>query len=270
MSAKTQWAAVAVLCTVFFFCGQAFLRNIGPQMDEAEFTGSVFAPFDDTAAIHVVGARIPLMIDTYAGSLKALLYTPLLRARKANTYNLRMPVLAAGTLTLFLYFLFFRMAMGGAAAVAGTAILALDPLFAITSTLDFGIVTVQHLLTAIALPLLIVYHRRRRLWMLGAAAFALGLGLWDKATFVWVLIALAAGAAAAFPGELRAHLKWKTVSVAAAGLLLGASPFLYYMATALPHGGRKRPHRRTRFRESPRDPAAHPGWRGAFLYADQR
>jgi hypothetical protein len=136
MAPKTQWAAVAVLCAVFFFCGQTFLRNIGPQMDETQFIGSVFAPIDDTAAIHVGGARIPVMIDAYAGSLKALLYTPLLRARKANTYNLRMPVLAAGTPTLFLYFLFFLMAMGRAAAVAGTAILALDPLFAITSTLD--------------------------------------------------------------------------------------------------------------------------------------
>lgn len=220
------------LCAVFLLAGYQFIRNVGAQMDEVQFTGAIFPPLEDTAAIHIGGIRIPLMIDTYAGSLKAWLYLPVFKLLRPNVYSLRVPVLLLGAATLFVFFLFFRMAMGDAAAIGCTALLAVDPLFTIMTVLDSGIVVLQHLLAAGALLLFVQFHRTGRRWMLGGAAFLCGLALWDKATFLWVMCAFAGGAAAAFPRQLRASLKPSLVGLFGACLMAGAAPLIYYNLTS--------------------------------------
>src|SRR5581483_7012282 len=62
-----------------------------------------------------------------------------------------------------------------------------------------------------------------------AYAFVLlGLGLWDKAVFAWVLFGLAGAAAAVFPREIRKHLNPANIGIATAAMLAGALPLVIY------------------------------------------
>jgi hypothetical protein len=56
----------------------------------------------------------------------------------------------------------------------------------------------------------------------------LGLALWDKAVFAWVLFGLAAGAVAAFPRELKRLLTLRNLGVAVPAMALGALPLIVY------------------------------------------
>ena len=60
------------------------------------------------------------------------------------------------------------------------------------------------------------------------AFFLLGLGLWDKAVFAWVLFGLAIATAAVFPRDVRKHLSRANVAVAGLAMLAGALPLVIY------------------------------------------
>ena len=56
----------------------------------------------------------------------------------------------------------------------------------------------------------------------------LGLALWDKAVFLWVLGGLAVATLVVFPRNVRRHLTKRNLAVAVAFLVLGALPLLIY------------------------------------------
>ena len=85
---------------------------------------------------------------------------------------------------------------------------------------------------AAALPLFVLYHRTGRRALLGLACFLCGLALWDKATFIWILLGLGAGLLAVFPRELWPHLKPRRILLAGFSMALGASPLIFYTVTA--------------------------------------
>ena len=63
-----------------------------------------------------------------------------------------------------------------------------------------------------------------------AGMFVFGLGLWDKANFIWFLAALAGTLVALFPRETWNRLRQDRLGVllGLAALLLGAAPFISY------------------------------------------
>ncbi|HEY2843937.1 MAG TPA: hypothetical protein VGJ09_09810, partial [Bryobacteraceae bacterium] len=63
---------------------------------------------------------------------------------------------------------------------------------------------------------------------LAAGSFALGWGLWNKATFVWELAGLAGAALIVCRPEVRQRLNLKTGTVAMAAFLAGALPLVIY------------------------------------------
>jgi hypothetical protein len=73
------------------------------------------------------------------------------------------------------------------------------------------------------------------LWRTFVAFFLFGLGLFDKLTFHWLLIAYAA-AAAVFGRRFFAQVRPATAAVALAGLLLGAAPYIAYRLQSGPQG----------------------------------
>jgi len=102
-------------------------------------------------------------------------------------------------------------------------LLASDPLFLITNTVDWGPVAVGHLLLVAAC------------WAASRARFAtcgflLGLALWNKATFIWALAGLSAAVFVVYLPELRRIADRRTVIRAAIAFLLGAAPLLIYNA----------------------------------------
>lgn len=242
MKTPIVFCAAVALCALFFAQGYLFIRQVGVQEDEVLFVSAIVKPVEATGWF----GKLPVMILNYAGSFKALVYREIFRVVPPGARSVRLPVLLLGTVTLFLYFLFFRLTAGNATALIATALLAADPIFIISTVLDWGIDAVQHFFAAAALPLFVLFHRRGDSRFLKAACFLCGLALWDKVTFVWFLAGLAAGAWAVFGGQIRQHLTWRNMKMALVWMALGAAPLIYFNvleggATIRESGGVRQP-----------------------------
>lgn len=206
---------------MFLLLGTIFLPYAGIENDEVAFVSPIY--FRAAESSLVLGHHLfPLMIQSYAGTLKTVLYWPLIRNLPPSIFLVRFPMVLAGALTIFLFYEFASTVAGPLAALIGTVLLATDAIYLLTTTIDWGPVALQHLLM-VAGCLAIVRHRPA--W----GFFLFGLAMWDKAVYVWALSGLTAGIAAVCIPQVRRYIPdRKTAMLAAAAFLIGASPFLYY------------------------------------------
>lgn len=227
-------AAAALLCCGFFVAaGLLFLPYPGAQYDELLFLNGVLRPEVAEGWIRLPRAgRVPTMLMSYLGTLKALLYAPVFRLWGLNDWTLRLPVLLLGALSVWIFYLLARRLAGAAAALAATALLATDACYLLTSVFDWGPVVLQHVCLAAAFYALVRFAEAWQAGWLFAGAFFAGLGLWDKALFLWPLGGFAVGLLALFPREVVGVARNRRLAVAAvAGFALGAAPFLHYNLT---------------------------------------
>jgi hypothetical protein len=217
----TTRSVVFGLCGLFILLGAALIPYAGIQNDEALFTIPIY-PLNPN---HL---EVPLMVMSYVGTLKSLLYLPFFAVGGANVWSLRLPMVLAGALTIWLFYCLTVRVAGRPAALAASALLATDPAFLLPDTFDWGPVALDQLLLMTACLVLVRFAVSDRLPFLAFGFFVLGLAVWNKAVFLWTLAGLTIGAVVILRTEIR-HLKRpRAVIFAAAGFLLGASPLLVY------------------------------------------
>jgi len=212
----------------FFLAGLAFLRNIGVENDETIFAMAFLKPWGGAATIRVGHSRIPLMIMSYIGTLKAWLYRPIYIMFGTGIVTIRLPMLLAGVAGLWLFFLLVRRIAGERAAIIGCALLAADATYLLTICFDWGPVALQHLLLIAGYFLLVRFYQERSHPALFWGFFLLGLAMWDKALAVWMLSGIGVAALSVFAGRIRALLTGRRVALAVLGFALGALPLLTY------------------------------------------
>jgi hypothetical protein len=127
-----------------------------------------------------------------------------------------------------LFFLLLDRTIGRRAAWIGTLLLATDSSYVLLNAADYGPVTLQFLLKLAALVLIVRFHQMGSLAALAGGFFLLGLAMWDKAIFAWVLCGFVLGAFAAFPRETMRHLTVRNVAIAGGAMLIGALPLVIY------------------------------------------
>jgi len=167
------------------------------------------------------------MFLTYLGALKSWLCFPVLAAFGPNLWSIRIPAVAGGAITIWLFFLLLERVHSRRAAWVGTTLLATDTTFVLTTCFDWGPVMLQHLLLTAAMLLGVAFHRQRRNVLLAGCFFCVGLALWDKALSLWILSAMGI-ALLLFPRELRGLFTFRRAGIAAASLVIGAFPLLVY------------------------------------------
>jgi Dolichyl-phosphate-mannose-protein mannosyltransferase len=224
---KTRLALIAV-AAMFVVVALLFAARLGIEADEAMIGNGIYEHAAPWYSWTVGGNEIPVMLINYLGALKTWLMHPVLDLWAPGRISLRLPMMLAGALTLWLFFALLDRTLGRAAAWIGTLLLATDPSFLLIEATDFGFVALQFLFKLGALLLLLRFHREGRVRDLAIAFFLIGLALWDKAVFSWVLIGLFAGALAAFPKELRSHCSWRNVTIAIGSTIAGALPLVIY------------------------------------------
>ncbi len=208
--------------------GWFFIPLAGIQNDEALFAVPLYEPAGAVLNISVLGRQIPLMLMSYLGTFKAWLYAPLFHFWSPSAYSLRFPVVLAGGVTIWLFWLLLERAAGRRAAAVGCLLLATDATFLVTNCYDWGPVALQHLFLLGGMLCLLRFRSSRSLPLLAAGFLLFGLGLWDKALFVWTLVGLLAATVAAYPRELFRALRPLPVAVALLAFLVGAWPVAYY------------------------------------------
>ena len=220
-------AAALLACVLFAGLGSLFLSYPGAQYDEVFFYNALHDGGVVECAMKFRFGAVPIMLVTYAGTLKAALYAPLLHWFGTSDALLRLPVLSFGAVSIGLFFLTMRRLVGPRMAALVSLLLASDAVYLLTCVFDWGPVALQQLLAAGALYCLVRYSQQLTGRWLFAGSFLAGLALWNKALFLWQLAGFGLALLIVYRKETlsagRRH--WAAALV---GFLLGAAPFLYY------------------------------------------
>lgn len=224
---KRRWAGAAVLAALFFALAAYHIDRPGLQADETLFAQGIFPNGNVELETRVFGARVPLMQMSYLGSLKSIVWKPVLSLFGSSAAAVRLPAVLAGAMTVALVFLLLWRLAGERAAWSGGTLLAVDPTFIFTTRCDWGPVALEHLLSVAGVTLFV---SGRAPW----GAFLFGLALWNKTTFLWTIAGLTAATAIWYFPQVR------KVRLAAAALTLlafaiGCYPWIRYNVKS--HGG---------------------------------
>lgn len=237
-----RFFGIASAACLFVLLGAAFIPYAGIEDDEVIFTNPLYLFNAREFTIGLFHRRIALMVMSYLGTLKTLLYIPILALFGANVWSLRLPMVLAGGLTILIFFGLARRTAGLVAAMLAAFLLASDPSFILMDTFDWGPVAIEHLLLVTDCFFLVKFAQQRGpgprnvraaspdngRWNLFLGFFLFGLALWNKAIFIWALAGLLCGAIAVFWPEIRRLLRPATAAVAGAAFLAGALPLLIY------------------------------------------
>jgi hypothetical protein len=213
----------ALIAPITAFCLACILIPYpGLEGDECVFGMATFGGLAREFCISVFHHQFPLMIFYYAGSLKGLLFWPILHLFGANIWSIRLPIAFAGAVTAGLTYDFAQRIANRKVAIIAAMLVATDPVFILTNTLDWGPVAMEHVLLLTALALFI----RGRLQL---ACFVVGLAFWNKAVFVWAFTGLIVGGLAAYWPVIRKHLPGpKLAARCVLAFLVGSAPLLLY------------------------------------------
>ncbi len=217
-----------LLALGFIFLACSGISRLGIQTDEALFAGAIYPPFPEQRCIQVFGLQVPLMVFDYIGSLKSALYVPIFAMFGVSATTVRIPAILIGAATILICFVLMQRLLGARAAWIAALLLAADPMFLLTVRGDWGPVALQIALKAAALLALVRFGETLRPRWLAAGFFFLGLGLWDKALFVWSLVGLAGGGGALFARRIAGLVTRGRALTAILAFLAGCSPLLVY------------------------------------------
>jgi 4-amino-4-deoxy-L-arabinose transferase-like glycosyltransferase len=220
-------AAPLLLVVLFASLCLLFLPLLGPQEDEVLFATTMLAPPEPNPSIPWFSPPFPLMLDFYLGALKGWLYAPLLRWLPPGEWTLRLPVVALGALTLWLFFRWLARATSFPAALAASLLLAVDPVFLLTTTFDWGPCALQRFFLVALCALLTAYARQPSPRLAILAGLCLGFACWDKLTFLWLASGCGAATLLLYPRPLARHLRSPHLPAAFVAALAGAAPLIY-------------------------------------------
>ena len=216
-----------IAALLFFLAGQAFIARTGVEADES----LPFSPLlDPKGAIYLrfFGHPWPVLLMPYLGTLKTLIYKPLIALFGTGLWTLREPMVLAGALTLPVFFLILRRVSGDRSALIGCGLLATDSMYLLTVCYDWGPVALQHLLLLSGTLFALQFFENRRLLPLAAAGFLFGLALWDKALSIWLLSSMGVAALVLCPRKMFSAATRRTVPIALLAFILGGLPILRY------------------------------------------
>lgn len=217
-------AIVAAACLFVFAAGQSFIPRLGIYNDEAVFADSLFR---SDAAYYQIGP-LPLMVTSYAGTLKAWLYAPIFAIFGTGPRALREPTLIAAVLSIWLFFLLLRRAAGTRAAVVGACLLAADSDYLLTSVYDWGPVALQHVLLIGGVLLAVRFAQTRGTLALAGAFLLMGLAMWEKALAIWLLSGMAIAAGVLYWRRLLELFTWRRAAIAVLTFCIGALPLIVF------------------------------------------
>jgi len=182
--------------------------------------------------ISIAGHPFPLMAHSYIGAVKTAAFVPVAAVFGISPASVRGFTIAVAALSLVFTYLFARRLFRSAAiAAVGAVLLATDPSFVFYSRVDFGPSVFMFLFKAIGLWQLVGWWRGGRLRSLVVGSLAFGLGVYDKANFLWIVAAVVAAALLLDYRGVRRRLDRRSILWATGAFALGCLPFLAYNAS---------------------------------------
>ncbi|HEV8144798.1 MAG TPA: hypothetical protein VGP79_00380 [Bryobacteraceae bacterium] len=237
MKAWKSCAALAAIVILFIGSAMLFIPRLGIYTDEALIGNGIYARGAPWYSWTFGDSELPIMLISYVGALKTWIYAGIFSIWPPGPISLRLPMALLAAASLILFFRLLQRAVGATtgrlaaqrnAAWFGTLLLATDTSFLLIGATDFGFVVLQLFFKLAAILLLLRFHRESNRWALAGAFFLLGLALWDKAVFLWVLFGLGVAVITVFPRTVLRHATLKNLGIAAVSMLIGALPLVIY------------------------------------------
>ncbi len=190
-----------------------------------------YLPAHDTLGSHRGfwrGKPIPLMTLYYLGALKSYLLAPYLYLMGTSLASIRIATISFAALGLACTWLFANRLFGALAAAIGALLLATDTSFISYSRMDQGPTAIMMMTKMGALWLFVKAWQSGR-WRWGIlGAFVFGLGLSDKANFLWMVIALPVAGVLSVRGEVFRRIAAAAALAMATAFVAGGAMFFYY------------------------------------------
>lgn len=219
------------ISTFYLLFSIAYINRPGLQYDEMLFTNASFGNVDNSfieSQWQFGPVKIPLMLMTYIGAVKAYLYAPLFKLFSPSALIVRLPAILLGLVALiFTYKLVFRL-FGDKTAALTALLLATDPSYIFSTRMDWGPVALMMFFKMGSLYLFYEYSRTSRKTLLALGALFLGLGLYDKTNFIWYCLALPAALVPVWQNKWNRLLTSRAIYIFLFFFLLGCWPLLLY------------------------------------------
>jgi 4-amino-4-deoxy-L-arabinose transferase-like glycosyltransferase len=180
--------------------------------------------------VWLFGRALPLMTMDYMGALKTFIFIPVVALAGVGPESVRFTTGAIGAASLLATFAFAKRLFGPHIAFLAAAFLATDASFVHYVRVDYGPTALMMLLKMLALWQLAVWWQGGRLRNLAIAALALGLGVYDKANFIWIVAAIGGAALVVAPRAVWATASPRVCTTAIGAFVLGAAPLVWYNA----------------------------------------
>ncbi|GEM_PF-3992787 len=238
MSVPLKLLILTLLSGVFLSLALHKLDVPGYQTDEGFYTvpamNMMYGTSMDEAVvskIHIGRITLPVMSGTYIGSTQIYLLLPFIKLFGPHfTASRIMPIFFA-CLVLWLTWMLCEALFNWRIALMSTALLACNPSYILWSRIGLqGEGPLLVFLFLSSLLFLMRWYTRGGQLSLYSAAFLLGVGLYTKLNFIFLIIALAFSAAL-FAAELSAKIRGRHTLIAGGFFLLGVFPLLYYNIT---------------------------------------
>src|SRR5579884_497235 len=228
--ARTIIALIA--CTglfLFFACFR--VQEPGLEYDEVLFANAALGNLDGSFlayALRIGHRTVPVMLMPYIGAVKAWIYAFIFTVAPISPATVRLPMIFLGVVTLVATYLFAVTLFNRTTGFITVTLLSTDPVFIFQSRMDWGPIAIMMLLKMGSLYLFARFIETRRILVLAAASFCLGLGVYDKVNFAWYVLALPFAAILAWRAQCLQFVNRKTISVFVLAFLLGCWPLVVY------------------------------------------
>jgi hypothetical protein len=230
------WATRAALLVYCLWAVLLILPNPGLQYDEALLVlGAVqmrHSPQElalprDPNTWACVGPRcFPLMTARYVGAIKEYLCVPIFALFGPTAYATRFVSALLGLIGIWGLARLIALGVNPMAAAAVAWILALNPSYLDLTVFDNGAVSIWMCVFGALCASIANYLERRTLATAALAGVFAGLGIWARANFLWLLLAVLAACLIVWRGRLlRPVSHWAAWCV---GAVVGGAPFLWY------------------------------------------
>jgi len=219
------------MLTVYLLISCWNLPLPGLEYDEVLFGNAALGHLDESFIAYELKLgrfHLPLMLMNYIGALKAYIYFTVFKLFPVSPVTVRLPGIVIGAVTLVAtYSVLLRLVNRKVALWAGL-LLATDPSFIFHTRIDFGPTVLMMFLKMTSLLALVKFFKRRQSSYLALGSFLIGLGVFDKANFLWYVVGLLLASLVVWRKQLLAYITARNFLVCGLFLILGSLPFIYY------------------------------------------
>lgn len=215
----------------------------GPYYDEALHAPAAVSLLNGDGRRQGYGVTLrrwyfPVMTGEYVGALRTYLLLPAFFVIGPGVVAHRLTTIILTLIGLIFTAALARRAFGDRAAVLGVWLISTDPTLILATRGDWGPVAAGFMLRMGAFYFAWLWWESggRRTYALAAAAALLGLGVYDKAHFLWIVCALIGLAAIAWSwswrhARARPTMSWGQAGLAVTAWIVGGAPFWVYNLT---------------------------------------